>query len=91
MWFFLRRSRERQQTQAEAAPVKPRPLSLQQIAQGFGDFSDFQTHDAALKFWLPEPAEQALTEFCGTADQSLSEWLRQFFVVYATACSHFPC
>lgn len=83
MWFFFRRSRERQQTQAEAAPAKPRPLSFQQIAQGFGDFSDFRTHDAALKFWLPEPAEQALTQFCGTVDQSLSEWLRQFFVVYA--------
>ena len=85
MWFFFRRQRERQQArnQAQATPAKPRPLSFQQIIQGFGDFSDFRTHDAALKFWLPEPAEQALTEFCGSADQSLSEWLRQFFVVYA--------
>lgn len=85
MWFFFRRQRERQQArnQAQATPAKPRPLSFQKIIQGFGDFSDFRTHDAALKFWLPEPAEQALTEFCGSADQSLSEWLRQFFVVYA--------
>ena len=85
MWFFFRRSRERQQAQdqAQVVPAKPRPLSFQQIAQGFGDFSDFRTHDVALKFWLPEPAEQALTEFCTNADQSLSEWLRQFFVVYA--------
>lgn len=81
MWFFFRRWRERQQ--AETVTTKPRPLSLQQIARGFGSFNDFQTHDAALKFWLPEPAEQALMEFCEIADQPLSEWLRQFFVVYA--------
>ena len=85
MWFFFRRSRERQQARNQAQPIsaKPRPLSFQQIIQDFGDFGDFRTHDAALKFWLPEPTERALTEFCGSADQSLSEWLRQFFVVYA--------
>ncbi|KAB2927549.1 MAG: hypothetical protein F9K25_14035 [Candidatus Contendobacter sp.] len=91
MWFFFRRSREQQQAptdpqadvRIQVRPARPRPLSYEQIAHSFGDFSDFRTHDVALKFWLPEPAEQALTEFCTHADQSLSEWLRQFFVVYA--------
>lgn len=81
MWFFFRRWRE--QRQAPTVTAKPRPLSFQQITRGFGSFDDFQTHNAALKFWLPEPAEQALMEFCEIADQPLSEWLRQFFVVYA--------
>jgi hypothetical protein len=81
MWFFFRRWRERHQ--APTVTTKPRPLSFQQITHGFGDFSDFQRHNTALKFWLPEPAEQALKEFCDIADQSISEWLRQFFVVYA--------
>ena len=83
MWFFFRRWRERRQALTATPTTKPRPLSFQQITDGFGDFSDFRWHNAALKFWLPEPAEQALVEFCGIADQSLSEWLRQFFAVYA--------
>lgn len=85
MWFFFRRARERQQ-QAEAeavAPRRPRPVTFEQITHGFGDFSDFQEHNAPLKFWLPEPADRALNQFCTMADQSLSEWLRQFLVVYA--------
>jgi len=88
MWFFFRRWREQQQVQVQdqtktVTSPKPRPLSFQQIARGFGSFDDFQTHNTALKFWLPEPADQALKEFCDIADQSISEWLRQFFVVYA--------
>lgn len=82
MWFFFRRQRNRQTEQAPS-PAKPRPLSFEQIARGFGDLADFRHHDAALKFWLPEPAERALVEFCENADQSFSEWLRQYFVVYA--------
>ena len=74
MWFFFRRWRERRQALTATPTTKPRPLSFQQITDGFGDFSDFRWHNAALKFWLPEPAEQALVEFCGIADQSLSEW-----------------
>ncbi len=95
MWFFFRRARERQQqieAQAAAAPAplppapaprRPRPVTFEQITHGFEDFRDFQHHNAPLKFWLPEPAERALGQFCTMADQSLSEWLRQFFVVYA--------
>lgn len=85
MWFFFRRARARQPpAEAETgAPRRPRPVTFEQITHGFGDFRDFQEHNAPLKFWLPEPADRALGQFCTLADQSLSEWLRQFFVVYA--------
>ncbi|MDQ5908370.1 MAG: hypothetical protein QG599_461 [Pseudomonadota bacterium] len=90
MWFFFRRWRERQQqataqtpTPILTPPTRPRPVAFEQISRGFYDLTAFEKHDAALKFWLPEPADQALTEFCTMANQSLSEWLRQFLVVYA--------
>ena len=39
-------------------------------------------HDVALKFWLPEPAEKAIQELSKINGESMSESLRQFFVIH---------
>lgn len=47
-----------------------------------GDFSDLQSNDVALKFWLPEPAERALDEIGARSELTKSEFLRQFFAIH---------
>jgi len=80
MWPFLRRQRK---SKSEGYPAaldhRPRPMRFAQIVQGMGDFSDLKEHDTALKFWLPEPAAEAVKELCERNGDSMSEALRQFF------------
>ncbi len=61
-----------------------RPKSMEQLIRDMGDFSDLANHDVALKFWLPEPAKQALEEIRHLTEQSLSlsGFLRQFLVIH---------
>lgn len=75
MWAFFQRK--------ATAPAEPaRALSLNDLAARMGDFSDLARHEAALKFWLPEPAEAALKDVCERNGESISDYLRQFFVVH---------
>jgi hypothetical protein len=80
MWPFLRRQKTHE---AESDVIdldrRPRPMKFAQIVQGMGDFGDLKKHDAALKFWLPEAAAEALRELCERNGDSMSEALRQFF------------
>ncbi|MDD1608343.1 MAG: hypothetical protein LUQ18_07575 [Methylococcaceae bacterium] len=76
MWQFLKRQQKDNQTE------RRKPLTFSEIVVGMGDFSDFATHDAALKFWLPEPAEQVLREMSERSDLSVSELLRQFLAIH---------
>jgi len=54
-------------------------MKFAQIMDGMGDFRDLVNHDIAMKFWLPEPALEALREMCAINGDSVSETLRQFF------------
>lgn len=63
-------------------PPKRKALSLGELLEGMGSLKDLRTHDTALKFWLPEPAEQALVEFAGRQGSSMSEMLREFLATH---------
>ena len=79
MWSFFKR----QQTEhLENSQVRRKRLSFDEIVESMGDFSDLENHDAALKFWLPEPAQQALNEIGDISDLSVSEFLRQFLAIH---------
>lgn len=79
MWPFLRRQKKRESGYPAALDHRPRPMRFAQIIQAMGDFSDLREHDTALKFWLPEPAAEAVKELCERNGDSMSEALRQFF------------
>ena len=80
MWpFFASKHAEK------AAPTNKsirKPMAFAEIVAGMGDYRDLGTHDVALKFWLPEPAEKALAELAELNGMSMSESLRQFFVLH---------
>ena len=54
-------------------------MKFSQLIEGMGDFSDLADHNMAMKFWLPEPALEALKELSAINGESVSEVLRQFF------------
>lgn len=56
-----------------------RPLSFAGMLAGMGDLGDLRNHDTALKFWLPEPADEALREYAKYSGTGFSEMLREFF------------
>jgi hypothetical protein len=82
MWSFLEKKRQ-SPTLAGSKDLgvneRPRPMKFSQIVEGMGDFCDLATNDDAMKFWLPEPAMEALRELCAISGNSISESLRQFF------------
>ncbi len=82
MWPFFKNQKQPQaaeQTSGARVKVGPRPMKFTEIVEGMGDFSDLRNHDCALKFWLSEPAMEALREMCARNGDSVSEVLRQFF------------
>ena len=79
MWPFLRKQKQSDVEVGVQAESRVRPLKFSQIVEGMGEFSDLATHDAAMKFWLPEPAFDAMREIASLSGESISETLRQFF------------
>ena len=82
MWPFLskqKQSASRADGTVLDSAARPRALMFSQIVEGMGDFSDLATNSDAMKFWLPEPAMEALRELCAINGNSISETLRQFF------------
>lgn len=59
-----------------------KPLSLGDLLNGMGDLDVLWTNDTAMKFWLPEPAEQALVELSKLQGDSMSEVLREFLTAH---------
>lgn len=80
MWQFLKRQQRDKQTESTEQPRKP--LAFDEIIAGMGDFSDFADNDAALKIWLPKPAEQALCEMSERSHLSVSGFLRQYLAIH---------
>lgn len=81
MWQFFKRQQKDNQTKEEAEQRR-KPLGFSEIVAEIGDFSDFSEHDVTLKFWLPEPAEQALREISERSELSASEFLRQYLAIH---------
>ena len=82
MWPFFHRQKQRNsqlRANSQDHSAKRRLLKFAEIIQGMGDFSDLQNHDVALKFWLPEAANEALKELSAMDGESMSEMLRRFF------------
>lgn len=90
MWPFFAKKKQKQDT--EILPfhddgienLKPRrtPMRFEQLIKDMGDFRDFHYHDVALKFWLPEAANEALEEMADRNGVSMSESLRQLFTTH---------
>ena len=77
MWPLFRKKPE-----PEPEHPKRRALSLNALLQGMGDLRELDMHDTALKFWLPEPAERALSEFARLQGSSISSMLREFLATH---------
>lgn len=43
--------------------ARRRPVVFEDMIKGMGDLGDLRNHDTAIKFWLPEPADEALREY----------------------------
>jgi hypothetical protein len=79
MWPFLKKARASKNSAPQGAGVARRkPMRFEDLVADMGDFSDLAKHDAALKFWLPEPVYAALKELCARGGESMSEMLRRF-------------
>lgn len=59
-----------------------RPVVFEDMLKGMGDLGDLRDHDTAIKFWLPEPADEALREYAKYSGTGFSEMLREFFGVH---------
>lgn len=87
MWPFFERNKKAQEipnfTNPERTAPRIRQMKFAQLIEDMGgDFSDLKTHDSALKFWLPEAANEALEEMATRAGISMSESLRQLFATH---------
>jgi len=70
MFAFFKRQQKNNQT--EDTKQRRKPLAFSEIIAGMGDFSDLAEHNTALKFWIPEPADQALREMSERSNLSAS-------------------
>lgn len=88
MWPFFQRKNQELTTRTAPASYdnnpSPRlpPMRFADLVNGMGGFSDFAQHDSALKFWLPEAANEALEEMSQRTRMSMSELLRQLFATH---------
>lgn len=62
--------------------TRRRPVVFEDMLKGMGDLGDLRNHDTAIKFWLPEPADEALREYAKYSGTGFSEMLREFFGVH---------
>jgi hypothetical protein len=84
MWPFFRNKKRdyNQTTEPVEQETRRHRLTLEQLMEDLGDVSDLRNNDAALKFWLPEPAELAVKELAKHYEMNMSRWLRNFLVVH---------
>jgi len=91
MWPFFERNKQKQTGASNTTPNDPEsigsmprrpPMRFAELVKGMGDFSDFRQHDTAMKFWLPEAANEALNEMADRSGISMSESLRQLFTAH---------
>jgi hypothetical protein len=63
-----------------AASAEATPLSTNLIPPR--DYRDLNEQDEQLRIWLPDQAQQALTEICARLDISMTVYLTEFFASY---------
>ena len=78
MWPFLKKQRSELQEPSQR-------MRFEELLHGMGDFKDLGVHDIALKFWLPEPAQDALVDLANRQGESMSEMLRHTLSVSGKA------
>ncbi len=78
MWPFFKNKAQSENLSSDEEEAR-RPLNFQKLLDGMGNLAELAHHDTATKFWLPEPAERALTELAGMQSVSMSAMLREFF------------
>lgn len=79
MWPFLKKARASKNADPQGAgAARRKPMRFEDLVADMGDYTDLATHDVALKFWLPEPVDEALKELCARGGESMSEMLRRF-------------
>ena len=86
MWSFFKQ-KEQENLDKKADPEVSRqdetsPMEFQAIVSDMGDLSELKRNNAPLKFWIPEPVENALNEICKRNEVSLSKMLREFLLVH---------
>lgn len=81
MWPLFNRKNPGGAFEAANEPSR-KQLSLGDLMKGMGDLDVLWTNDTAMKFWLPEPAEQALVELSKLQGDSMSEVLREFLTAH---------
>jgi hypothetical protein len=59
-----------------------RPRQLKELTDDVGYLFQLAKHTAALKFWLSEPAYDALKELSASQNVSTNEWLRGYFAMH---------
>lgn len=90
MWPFFGRNTQQGSTNtpsprytgSEQQSPRQSPMRFAELVSGMGGFDDFNNHDTALKFWLPEAANTALEEISEMYGNSMSEALRQLFATH---------
>ncbi|TAN85940.1 MAG: hypothetical protein EPN14_00715 [Gallionella sp.] len=90
MWPFFKKKKQEQDTEippfhdggVNISKTRRTPMRFEQLINDMGDFCDFRYHDVALKFWLPEAANEALEEIADRNGVSMSESLRQLFTTH---------
>ncbi|PLY14905.1 MAG: hypothetical protein C0631_09140 [Sedimenticola sp.] len=86
MWPFFKNKQRTINLDPLSIPQKQeprrRPLTLDQLMDHMGDISDLFEDDVALKFWLPDPADQAIRELAKHYGMTMSRMLRNFLVVH---------
>lgn len=89
MWPFFQSKNKQQPAKNEShldddnSPKHSRsPMRFAELVNGIGSFDDFREHDTAIKFWLPEAANQALEEMSDRSGISMSESMRQLFAAH---------
>jgi len=86
MWPFFERKKQAQEipssSNSHINTPRARPMKFARLVEDMGDFRDLCNHDSALKFWLPEAANEALDEMANRANISMSESLRQLFAAH---------
>lgn len=74
MWAFFQRSK------SDDPADRRRPTEFHQLLESIGDYSDLEDHDASIKFWLPQPAADALKEIKQLRGESINETLLIFLL-----------
>jgi hypothetical protein len=59
-----------------------RARSLQELTADMSPLYSLANHDTAMKFWLSEPAYDALAELADSQNVSKNEWLRGYFAMH---------